>query len=236
MQLSRSAVFAFVTLAACSPKASQPLGTTSQVTPASNLNVQSQATATIASLASTGPFGLEMGMTILQLQKLGPVVREDDHYRITVPLPNSRFAHYAAVLSRQTGLCKIVALTAPIPTNVFGEGLRLEFNNLQQALENKYGGGEIVQDYLKSGSIWREPGEFMTGLRKDERKLQAFWVDKSVATTVPGKQFSLPNALSAIAITAATSNGDQGYLTLTYQFSNYVSCEAAIAKEKDGSL
>src|ERR1035437_1964643 len=73
------------------------------------------------------------------------------------------------------GLLKISALGNDIRTNGFGEEVRESFKTILDAVSETYGKPEDVFDYVKHGSIWKEPEDWMMGLLKKERTLDAYW-------------------------------------------------------------
>jgi len=125
-------------------------------------------TAAISSHA--GPFGLNFGDPYAKLTKLGlSKDRTSQWYTVgAVPSPHRDFDAYKVLISPKFGLCKIVAFASRVPTDAYGNGLREQYESLQNALTKKYGEG-TKYDYLKSGSIWNEPKDFMMALVKDER-------------------------------------------------------------------
>ena len=78
------------------------------------------------------------------------------------------------LFGRQRGLVKILAVSRDIPTSLYGDDVKQSFSNINDALAKAHGGGE-KHHYLRTGSIWHEPEDWMMGLPKQERVLASLW-------------------------------------------------------------
>lgn len=173
---------------------------------------------------SAGPFGLNMGDSIETLQTLGlEATSRPDVFRLkTVPNPHSKFGHYTAFATKEGGLCKIVAIAGPISTSVYGSELKSDFESLKDALNEKYGKGKGY-DFLRAGSIWNEPKDWMMGLLKKERILTTYWAN-----------LEFPDHIHAIALEADALRSDTGTVKLSYEFENFKECrDRSKAKENE---
>ena len=65
------------------------------------------------------------------------------------------------------------------------------------------------------------------GLHKEDRYLFSVW---------EGGKKSLPNDLSQVALVANATNGQEGYLSLEYSFSNKNICDEEIKEHNDAGL
>lgn len=162
---------------------------------------------------SNGPFGFEAGMTrerIISLVGKDAVKSENGDVLTlkTAPKPHSRFEAYSLILSPKTGLVKIVAIGKTIRTNGYGMEIQSEFEDISKALSGTYGPGQKM-DFLRSGSIWNEPREWMTGLLKKERFLAWAWKE------------NLPNNLVIVGLDATALSDEAGYLDITYEFKGF---------------
>jgi hypothetical protein len=140
-----------------------------------------------------GPFGFERGMTkdqIVALVGQGAVEKESKDFGgmqinlwvTTAPAPQKEFRKYLLTLSPTAGLLKIVAVGEMLDTSADPQLLLEHYNDQKSLLTQAYGKPTADLDYLKPGSALREPGDFMAGLLKKDRHLQAFWVHDKAST------------------------------------------------------
>lgn len=190
-----------------------------------------------AVLVYDGPFGLKMGMTIEELEKIGAVKTEDESiYSVSkVPVPNPSFDGYGVKATKETGLCKILAFTPSTNTNSFGDGIKSVHEDLKESLTKKYGKPEKEFNFVKTGSIWREREDFMMGLLKGDRYLSAYW-ESSDSTTQSKTSVILPNNIQSISLKGVATSSDKGYIALNYEFKNFHTCSSITKAAKDKSL
>ncbi|NKB49268.1 MAG: hypothetical protein GKS02_07875 [Alphaproteobacteria bacterium] len=180
----------------------------------------------MADAASAGPFGIEQGMKKEQLNNLKET-KQTFQFSISPPRPHSRFNKYVVRIHPQTGVCVLIAGGVTIPTSVYGNELKKEFESIREQLSSIYGRAETI-DYLESGSIWDEPQDWTTGLLKKERGLQAAWDGESNA--------NLKDGIVEILLTAVASRTETGWLQLQYRFANNKQCENLINKDSAKSF
>jgi len=179
--------------------------------------------------ANAGPFGLEMGMTLEQIESLTgvkPVSLDNSTYNISVPKPHSMFEQYVARISPTLGLYWIKAVGHDISTSGYGSEVRSAFNDLRRSLETTYGPSKIY-DVLLPKSIWDEPGDWMMGFVVKERYLIASWTKEDGA--------KLPDYIKDIAIGVSVKSKTMGWVGLDYSFSNMDEAEAQ-AKAAESSV
>jgi hypothetical protein len=136
-----------------------------------------------------------------------------------VPKPHSAFESYTLAISPKQGLCKVVAIGVDIRTSVYGAELVSQFDAIEQMVTEKYGRAQR-HDFLRSGSIWNEPRDWMMGLLKKERALTTFWTREEIP--------ALPPALGAIELEANALSSEKGYLILSFEFANFDVCSAEL--------
>ena len=170
--------------------------------------------------AHAGAFGVEMGTPVAKLHLLdkGKTVGALKIYTIQVPMPNSEFEAYQAVVSDTTGVCKVVAIGKTHSDDKDGAAIRPIFDKFQTVLAGKYG-TDLLNDFLKDGALWKEDYEFAAAINNNERVLQGYWDTR-------GKGVTLPQDLDAIVLEANAPNLSDTYLTLSYQFSNFGVCSS----------
>ncbi len=187
------------------------------------LLVSISATSSIA-----GPLGLDMGMpydTLVKSMKLKQI-KPFLYGTPSLPKGHSDFDDYRLLITPQHGLCKVVALSKAIPTSVFGEELKDKFEKIESAISQKYGQGKRY-DFLRSGSIWSEPRDWMMGLRKNERTLAEFWT---------GDTSQLPDNIHVIALKTHATSTEDGLIELGYEFKNSNDCIEWIKSQENSSL
>jgi len=124
------------------------------------------------------------------------------------------------LFTEKTGVCKVMATGVTVNASVYGDELQSEFESVRTSLQGRYGAGEL-QDFLRPGSIWDEPRDWMMGLYKKERVLAALWSGPS-----------LPSDIAAIGLQTRALGPGEGWLSLTYEFSNFEQCQAEIKRNQ----
>jgi hypothetical protein len=174
-----------------------------------------------------GPFGIHMGMSVSQLTSLGGRLIEDFGYKlVNPPVPHSNFVNYIVTATPQHGACKITAISRDIIADSHGRAVRRAYEQLLAALTEKYGPPSQSVDTLKAGSTWKEPRDFIMGLRHEERFLAAFRTDST----------SLPDGIRAILVEAKAYRSDVGYVVVGYEFANFKDCRATALKQHNRGL
>lgn len=168
-------------------------------------------------LMADAPFGLKVGMSLDDLIKIGgkPNQLGGNGYSFnSVPLPYAGFQDYVMTITPQNGLCKVVGFGKHITTSSYGDGVKLEFSAIKESLVAKYGKPKNNFDFLKVGSPWRNPSDWMMGLYSGGRVLTTTWE--------PNETDGIKN----IMLTANARNRNEGYITLSYELSNVAECRA----------
>lgn len=167
-----------------------------------------------------GPFGLAAGMTRQQVVDIvgkGHIsVLEADHDTLvmgTVPSPHSAFELYFCTFSQKYGLVKITAMGHNINTPHSGDLVKDEFYRMVMAVERVYGRSDRIDDRLLSASTLTSEDDWMEALKYGERKLEASWANTQV------KQKD--EKISQIHLEAKARSKDQGWIELTYYFSDF---------------
>lgn len=143
-----------------------------------------------------GPFGLEQGLTLEELNVTPSPFAAGKYVLIDVPKPNPAFDQYIVQIGPQTGLCWIKAISTDIVTNPYGYQLKTSFDKMEGIIERIYGDHQTI-DRLVHGSRWNSPSDWMEGLLHEERMLAAFW-DR-------GNGSDLPSDLASIDLVASPS-------------------------------
>jgi hypothetical protein len=176
-----------------------------------------------APIPHTGPFGFWYGMTKEQAIALTGKdsikgVKDDSIEFTKAPKSHPAFESYTLIFSPTQGLLKIIAYGNDISTTVFGSEVRSKFEDMKEALTATYGRPQVI-DHLPSGSIWKEPEDWMMGLLKKERTLAADWTTDKYN-------------LMGIVLEAKALSREKAFLILVYEFqgwNQYVDAKAAKA-------
>lgn len=180
-----------------------------------------------------GPFGLESGLSKKNIEdmtgeELKPYEGMPNLYTVkSPPKKNAEFEGFGLLISPKSGLCQIRALGKNIDTDSYGLALQSKYKELLDSLSSIYGKPKST-DFLLSGSIWKEPQDWMMALNKKERFLSAQW-EGSPATP-------LKNKLASVSMEARANGSSEGYVFLQYDFDNIDACNAEIEDAKKSSL
>ena len=175
---------------------------------------------------AAGPFGLNKGDSLSALKPLGlePAKSAGFYYAKSVPSPHPQFSFYGLGITPEEGLCKIIAISKPIETSVYGSELKDRFESMRDALIAKYGEGKTY-DYLRHGSIWDESKDWMMALIKKERVLETYWTGGTY-----------PDGVTGINLEVSADERDSGQITLSYEFDNFAACRARTKAKDNESL
>jgi hypothetical protein len=131
---------------------------------------------------------------------------------------------YIIKSSKKTGLCYIIAFSEGVATDRHGTQIKSKFNNFKKRLSLKYGEPTDLHDYLKSGSIWSKPEEWVDAVKYKDRKLQAFWSkNKDNIELIGLAVFHHPVY-------------EYPKIVLDYTFNNYDKCKKEVEMTSDTSL
>ena len=97
---------------------------------------------------------------------------ENDSFFVDNPKMPSGAAWGGFLVSPSDGLLKVYFVW-DVKTNRYGDELREKYEELRDILKKKYRRGEEY-DFLRSDSIWDEPGDYVKALAEGERFLRAF--------------------------------------------------------------
>ena len=166
-----------------------------------------------------GPFGLEMGESLESIKKKGiKATSQDggDGYELErLPKSSKKFYRYSGFILPENGLCQITAVTNIIDSSGYGNELRMEFNEIEDALIKKYG-KNLKVDELRSGSILKKPVYWMMSLRDGERYFYSRWTKENGS--------NLPEEINIIDLEAKATRIDRGAVLVRYWSSNFDSC------------
>ena len=169
-----------------------------------------------------GPFGLEMGWNIEQVQESGAIILDSydfkdgtTAYSINPPKKHSSFSSYVVLISDKYGLFQISAESDSIYTSRNGYQIKSEFYSVYNQLVKSYGDGILI-DKLAEGSIWDEPEDWMMGLKTLDRTLSAIWIGPDINTD---KQIAL------LSLDTEAEYSDTGKISISYFSDNAFAVE-----------
>lgn len=176
---------------------------------------------------ATGPFGLEMGMSLKEIDANAKQVAPGKYVTTKVPKPHSAFDRYVVQVGKKNGLSWIKGIGKNISTNGYGLAPLNAFDIMDEKLTNQYKTGEKT-NFIVSGGIWSEPQYFMMSLLKNERFFMKIW------KTEHGSE--LKNNIKKVGLLIIPQSQSVGHLALEYYFSNGDACNKEIAALEDGAL
>lgn len=182
----------------------------------------------MASSLWAGPFGLRMGMQASEFKEDLEKTDSPYTYKTTkVPTPHSKFEFYILHIHPEYGLSVIKAVSRDITTSAYGTELQSEYTDLKDRLTKAYGPHKEY-DFLRTGSIWKEPRDWMMSMIKQERILGAYWSKEYKS--------NLKDDIAGIALTPNVLSGEKGYISLQYEFSNAEAVRSAIKAAEDDAF
>lgn len=173
--------------------------------------------------ASAGPFGYDFDTFTPSAYGCGG--QRGTFYRCdNAPKPHPDMEYYIVQYAEGVGLCMIKGVSNNIRDTVYGDETRNKTDEIHNQLKIKYGSGKKL-DFLRSGSIWDEPRDWMMGLTKEERAYAYLW--------------DLPNPIdgvSEIGLMARAARSDQGYIAVEFHSANTDACDEAESNDAASSF
>lgn len=167
-------------------------------------------------LLHAGPFGMEMGESLEQLEKKGlHLTPLDDSPGFFFAIPSQPFPEFDTIvigLDPEEGLYWIKAFSKSIADSGDGIQTKKKFGEFQQSLSLAYGAGTFT-DYPIEGTMWDKPENWMFSIALHERYYLVLW------ESTQGKP--LRNNLGSLALIAQGSLDNTGYLVLEYTSLQY---------------
>ena len=174
------------------------------------------------------PFGLTMGMRLADFNEIELTEIGGTQYVATnLPRNHSAFDSYVLQIHPVTGLCLIRAIGKDIESSSHGTELVSAFDELHNQLDSAYGDSRLVS-FLRSGSIWDEPEDYMRAIENKERVLQAIWErdDGSV----------IGNEVVEVILEARASSSRRGQVIVQYRLENERECAQLVTEDEVDAL
>jgi hypothetical protein len=179
----------------------------------------------ISSPINAGPFGLERGMPLSSLRiikKNGPI-----SYIVAVPSPIDAFERYNVIATESAGVCKISAMGRDVDSDAYGYSIKQKYEELKATLIKKYGDPKTYE-FLQFKSIWDEPRDWSMSIYKKERVHSSFW-SKNVGSTTP-------DGMTGIILEINSVESGTNYLSLMYEFDNFLQCKSQVSSMEEKAL
>lgn len=175
-----------------------------------------------------GPFGLDKGMSLDEARRHGSIESTPKMFQYRSKMMNNGYPDadfYTFIITPKSGLCKISVATVDIPTSAYGTELVQKYDDIKSALTQKYGSPSRDFDFLRAGSIWNEPKDWMMGLLKNERTRAAFWTGRE-----------LQDSIKAIKVEAEALSSSKGYISFSYEFTNIDQCMDELKSQRNKNI
>ena len=165
-------------------------------------------------LATASPFGLKMGMSLKEIEKVctsKPVYVKDDVYLIKPKKNHPLFESYLVLVDNSKGLYQIRAISSSVSTNRYGTELQNAFDDLKNRVSKTYGVPYIL-DEVDPKSAYKENDDWLHALKEGARTLAAIW----------GRNEPLKDHITLISLECRSDKASlgSGYLILYYYFEN----------------
>ena len=164
-------------------------------------------------------FGLEMGESIKSIKRKGVFLQKmelpEQYYSKTLPDGNPDFEGYILEITPKAGLCKIVGVKKPFPSNSSGVQIISMFKLFEQELSKKYGKSKIYNEIIPD-SKYTSQKDFVKSLMVQDRVLSAYWVKENN---------QLNNDMDNIMLRAVAPKEDLASLVFAYSFNNWNDCQ-----------
>lgn len=161
---------------------------------------------------AAGPFGLEPGTKLKQLQALCELVPtgDDSYFTKNPPMPDAAFGVYALKVSPTYGLVQVTAYRRHIATSRDGKALKNALHEVEKALATKYGKGRLF-DHAQSGYTLDEH-DWTVDLSR-QRRVYAYTWSKAEGS-------DLPASIKEISAVVTASEQTEGTVMLMYVFAD----------------
>ena len=164
-------------------------------------------------------FGLEMGESIKSVRRKGVFLQKmelpEQYYAKRLPEGNPDFEGYILEITPKAGLCKIVGIKKPFPSNSSGVQIISMFNLFEKELSKKYGDSKIYNAILPD-SKYLAPKDFIKSLNVQDRVLSASWVKENN---------QLGKDMDNIMLRAVAPDVKTASLFFIYSFNNWNECQ-----------
>ncbi|MBB1492887.1 hypothetical protein H5395_15430 [Paracoccus sp. MC1854] len=168
----------------------------------------------LAGGVSAAPFGINYEADTPE--KLGCESIKSNFYRCkTLPAMHPDMEYYVIQYEPTVGFCMIKGVGINISDNRFGYKTQALTDRVADQVKRKYGTPQKL-DYLKTGSIWDEPEDWMMGIKIQERSYAYLW---SPSPPIEG--------IEGIIVGAHALDAETGYVNVEFHTPRTDECDAA---------
>ena len=168
-----------------------------------------------SSLATAQPFGIVMGQQVETLK--AEKTDQEFTYRITPPKTHPEIERYLVTATPGQGVCAVGGISTDHSEDAFGIKVRNVAIDIRKQIDTVYGPSRI-EDFLETGSIWRNANEWTTAIFKHERTYQFVWGKKAGPI--------ISNNVVKISASVQAFDHSSTYLLILFVFKNYEACKA----------
>ena len=169
-----------------------------------------------AVLVFSGPFGLEMGMTLEEVTAAcggkEPVDLGGGRYLVQPQKAHPSFQEYVVYVSQTEGLYALTASTKEILSDEEGTTLQKRFHTLVSSVSKTYGECRLI-DEIAEGSKLTDDIYWIHTLRTGERKLEAWWLGADGS--------ALSDDVQNIYLAVKSTSYLKARIALRYRFANF---------------
>lgn len=175
------------------------------------------------SAARTGPFGLQMGQPLSELELLEGGGEGGAYSLASVPKPMEAIESYAVIAFPETGICEIRAASKDFDSDAYGVNVKSAIDALSSAISSKYGKGKKTDACSDYNCQF-----FQQNLTSGTQSYMYEWSSASGA--------KLPTEISEIILAAMPGEFNNTYYRLDYVSNKADECKAARDKSKAAAL
>jgi hypothetical protein len=174
------------------------------------------AKAATSAASRNGPFGIDFGQKISELDKADPSGRPDDGVFLlnTVPRPASEIVTYGVEAYDQTGVCEIRAASKTFDSDSTGVSVKSAIDDMAGILKSKYGDTKKF-DYCEENYC----RFFQMGMKNGSSGYGYEWSKKFGS--------KMPPEISSVILAARPGEYNDTYYTLIYTSSKRSECDKA---------
>ena len=177
----------------------------------------------LTSVAQTGPFGFEKGMTREQIialvgqKNINTATSKGEILSVkTAPKPNPAFAAYMLMISPKEGLVRVAAVGPAMQASDDGSQLKTSYDAVLQGLTHDFGQPSTKTDECNGpGILCKRNDNWMLTLYGNQRKVASTWLP-----TVP-TQAMRQAGVHVITLQVNASSVNSGYISCDFELEGY---------------
>ena len=168
---------------------------------------------------ANAPFGFDIGIHPAKYGFCSSAEDKNVYVCTTAPKPHSKFEMYGLFYSEGIELCRVSAVGNTIENDSYGDKARSIADNIVKQIAKKYGPETHKFDFLRAGSIWNEPSDWMMGILRDERSYVYVWLKEDGYKPVGSDE--------SILLEIEGLSSRSGYIRVAFELSSMPRCVRA---------